>query len=170
MAQKVFPLLPWGEGKCHFLPSSRLYSLCCLLMEVAFVHRATPLIGRPAPCTLSTLLRRLGSVLTWTQEQPKGAEMGTGGWRTAGKTPWSSWPCKAVGIYDRASTHLADVFRMLETLSSSAHVPNRNSHGADLFARQALLVFFPHGEKPPLQKKSIFFPLHIVNIVWKADF
>lgn len=55
-------------------------------------------------------------------------------------------------------------------LSSPAHMLDRDSHGADLFASQALVgVFFLMGGSH-LYKKRHFFPLHIINIVWKEDF
>lgn len=149
------------------LPSRRFYSLCCFPMEVTFVHRATALTGRPAPCTLPKLLKTLGSVVTWTQEQPKGAEMGTGGGKILGKTPWPSWPCKAVGSVTEHQLTWLDAGNTFPALHICwIGIPIELIY---LPARPLLVFFFLMG-RSHLYKKRHFFPLHIINIVWKADF
>lgn len=113
--------------------------------------------GRPAPCTLSKLLRTLGYVLTWTEEQPKGTDMGTGGRRTLGKTPWPSWPCKAVG----SMTEHRPTWQMFSgcwrNLSSSAHVLDRDSHGARSLCQPNPLGVFSSCMEATSTKKGFFF-------------
>lgn len=115
MAQKVSLLLPWGEGKCT-IPTFQQALLPLLLSHGGGI---CPQSHSPD--------REAGSMHTFQITEDTGlcADMDSGAvqmsrngnWRQEDtwEGPLAQLALQSSEVYDRASTHLADGFRMLET-------------------------------------------------------
>lgn len=170
MEQKVSPLLSWGEGKCT-IPTFQQVLQSLLLSHGGDICPQSHWPDREAGSMhTSQIIEDTG--LCGDVDSGAAQRSRKGNWRW--EDTWED-PLAQLALQRRVSmTEHQLTWQMFsgcwKHLSSPAHMLDRDSHGADLFASQALVgVFFLMGGSH-LYKKRHFFPLHIINIVWKEDF